>query len=399
MSSEAPEGWRLTKLGEIAGLSGGTTPSKAKDAYWANGSVPWATPSDITSLPLGQTRIAGTETHITELALKECSLRLNAPGTVLMTSRATIGHAAINDVPMTTNQGFLTLTCSEDSDPDFLCQWLNANRSALTAAAGGSTFKELSRGTAKLLPILLPPLDEQRRIAEVLRSVDEAIEAQDKVCRQLSAAFTGALEACFSAAEWPSYHLGDLCQSIQVGIVVKPAAYYVESGGVPALRSLNVLENRLALDDLVYISEAGHQANQKSSLRAGDVVTRRTGEPGKTAMIPSGFEAGLNCIDIIFSRPKDCLRSAYLSFFMNSKAAKRQVAGLQGGLAQQHLNVGEMKKLMLPLPDLRVQDQTVEVLDDMWASLESSRHSLLKLSALRANLAADLLSGRVRVPA
>ena len=84
---------------------------------------------------------------------------------------------------------------------------------------------------------------------------------------------------------------------------------------------------------------------------------------------------------------------------MNSKAAKRQVAGLQGGLAQQHLNVGEMKKLMLPLPDLRVQDQTVEVLDDMWASLESSRHSLLKLSALRANLAADLLSGRVRVPA
>lgn len=245
----------------------------------------------------------------------------------------------------------------------------------------------------------LPPLAEQRRIAEVLRSVDEATEAQDRVCRQLSVAFNATLEACLAAAEWPAHRLGDLCDSIQVGIVVKPASYYVDSGGVPALRSLNVLENRLALDDLVYISEAGHSANQKSALRAGDVVTRRTGEPGKTAMIPSGFESGLNCIDIIFSRPKDCLHPAYLSFFMNSVSAKRQVAGLQGGLAQQHLNVGEMKKLVLPLPDLQTQVHTAEVLDDISANMEAARLALLKLSSLKANLASDLLSGRVRVPA
>lgn len=399
MSSEAPEGWRLVKLGEIAALSGGTTPSKSNDAYWTEGTVPWATPSDITSLPLGQTRIAATEAHIAAIALKECSLKLTPPGTVLMTSRATIGYAAINDVPMTTNQGFLNFNCSSDCDPAFLCHWLNSNRGPLTAAAGGSTFKELSRGTAKLLPILLPPLDEQRRIAEVLRSIDESIAAQERVSRQLSVAFTSTLETCFIAVGWPPHPLGDLCESIQVGIVVRPASYYVENGGIPALRSLNVLENRLALDDLVFISDAGHAANQKSSLRAGDVVTRRTGEPGKTAMIPAGFESGLNCIDIIFSRPKDCLRAAYLSFFMNSDAAKRQVAGLQGGLAQQHLNVGEMKKLVLPLADLRTQDRIVEVLDDMWTGMEASRHALVKLSALKANLASDLLSGRVRVPA
>lgn len=399
MSSEAPEGWHLAKLGEIAALSGGTTPPKSKDAYWTQGDVPWATPSDVTSLPLGQARIAATEARVAELALKECSLKLNPTGTVLMTSRATIGYAVINDVPMATNQGFLNFTCFDDCDPRFLCHWLNANRGLLTAAAGGSTFKELSRGTAKLLPISLPPLDEQQRIADVLRSVDDAAGSQERVCRQMSAAFTSTLEGCFTVAEWPAHHLGDLCESVQVGIVVKPASYYVDSGGVPALRSLNVLENRLALDDLVYISEAGHEVNQKSSLRAGDVVTRRTGEPGKTAMIPSGFDSGLNCIDIIFSRPKDCLRSAYLSFFMNSEAAKRQVAGLQGGLAQQHLNVGEMKKLVLPLPDLETQDQTVEILNDIWVSMEAARHALLKLSALKASLASDLLSGRVRVSA
>lgn len=280
----------------------------------------------------------------------------------------------------------------------YLAGWSKVRDQAISLMEGTSGRQRVPNWAFDQIEAAIPPLDEQRRIAEVLRSVDRTIEAQDKVCSQLSAAFTSTLEACFTAADWPAHPLGDLCESIQVGIVVRPASYYVDSGGIPALRSLNVLENRLALGDLVYISEAGHAANQKSSLRAGDVVTRRTGEPGKTAMIPAGFEGGLNCIDIIFSRPKDHLRSAYMSFFMNSDAAKRQVAGLQGGLAQQHLNVGEMKKLLLPLPDLQVQDRTVEVLDDVWTSMEASRHALLKLFTLRGGLVSDLLSGRVRVP-
>lgn len=301
---------------------------------------------------------------------------------------ATVVDVAIARARKGVDQRFLSYAVSDRSF-----------RELALGAASGTTRSRVSRSNLGALPILLPPLDEQRRIAEVLRSVGGAIEAQEKVCRQLTAAFISTLEACFTAADWPAHPLGDLCESIQVGIVVRPASYYVDSGGIPALRSLNVLENRLALDDLVYISEAGHAANRKSSLRAGDVVTRRTGEPGKTAMIPLGFENGLNCIDIIFSRPKDCLRSAYLSFFMNSDAAKRQVASLQGGLAQQHLNVGEMKKIRVPLPDLQTQDRTVAVLADIWTSMEASRHALQKLSAFAPNLASDLLSGRIRVPA
>jgi type I restriction enzyme S subunit len=164
-------------LGEVARLGGGTTPSRAEAAYWEGATVPWATPSDITSLPAGVISIAITESKITERALAECSLPLNPPGTVLMTSRATIGFVAKSTVPMTTNQGFITFAVGQDLDADFLSQWLIAQRPNLVAAAGGSTFKELSRGTAKLLPICLPPLDEQRRIAEVLWSVDEAIAA------------------------------------------------------------------------------------------------------------------------------------------------------------------------------------------------------------------------------
>lgn len=174
---ELPRGWRSLRLGDVARLGGGTTPSRNDAGYWDGGTIPWATPSDITSLPSGLGTIDQTESMVSERALAECSLPLNPPGTVLMTSRATIGYAAINTVPMTTNQGFITFRAGEDLDPEFLLQWLIAQRPNLVAAAGGSTFKELSRGTAKLLPILMPPIDEQRRIAEVLRSVDDAIVA------------------------------------------------------------------------------------------------------------------------------------------------------------------------------------------------------------------------------
>jgi type I restriction enzyme S subunit len=280
--------------------------------------------------------------------------------------------------------------------------YLRGGTETLQKATTG--IRNLDFKTYLQTPVFLPPLDEQRRIAEVLLSVDRAIAAQSEVCDQTEITFNSLANASFAAGNeassnvWPISPLGDLCESIQVGIVVRPASYYVEIGGIPTLRSLNVGENRLDLDDLVYISTDGHRLNSKSSLRPGDVVTRRTGEPGKTAVIPPLFPNGLNCIDIIFSRPTDKLRAAFLSFFMNSDAAKRQVTGLQGGLAQQHLNVGEMRKLKVPQPAVHVQDEVVETLKSASDRVEGEKALLDRLLSLRSAIGVDLLSGRVRVP-
>jgi type I restriction enzyme S subunit len=223
MFDAEPDGWKPTTLGAIATLGGGTTPPKSEEYFWTDGSIPWATPSDITSLTNGESRITATEMAVTERALKECSLTLNAPGTVLMTSRATIGYAALNDVPMTTNQGFITFRCGDNADPEFLLYWLASKRDFLIAAAGGSTFKELSRGTAKLLPISLPPLDEQRRIAEVLRSVDKAIATTEQVERRLLTISFEAVEALVVRGLAPSD-----TRSTEIGEV--PVAWEVTLG-------------------------------------------------------------------------------------------------------------------------------------------------------------------------
>lgn len=253
----------------------------------------------------------------------------------------------------------------------------------------------------------IPPLLEQRAIMEVLGAVDDAIAKAEAYCSQLHETTEVLSEALFLNIDphtsvqrsivWNWSTLEKEMASIQVGIVVKPASYYVQSGGVPALRSLNVRENRLHLDSLIRISAEGHKLNKKSALRAGDIVTVRTGEPGKTAFIPKDV-GELNCIDIIFSRPGPNVRGEYVSFFMNSRIAKRQIAVLQGGLAQQHLNVGEMKRIKVPVPPLAEQDRIVAILNSIWQRIQDEEIALKQLSAVRATLEGELLSGRLALP-
>ena len=302
------------------------------------------------------------------------------------------------------NQRVLKLSSARPDaiDEGYLFYRVQPALSELEQTISGTTVKHLSTKDLKRLVWKLPPLDEQRRIAEVLRSVDEAIAAQSAVCshlRQATDDLADELYACEIAECADSLTAyGDACETVQVGIVVKPASYYVDDGGVPALRSTNIRRNQIEFLALVQLSHEGHEFNRKSSLRAGDVVTIRTGEPGKTAVIPHDAPSPLNCIDIIFSRPKPHLRPHFAAYFINSSTARRQILGAQGGLAQQHFNVGEMKKLKLPVPDLARQDRLIEVLDAAWQSVRVEEAQLAALQSTKAGLMPSILSGRVRVP-
>ena len=118
----------------------------------------------------------------------------------------------------------------------------------------------------------LPPLDEQRRIAEILTAVEEANQYWGLVLKNLNILRDILSFELFkhNSAEIPKIKCSDLCDEIVVGIVIKPASWYIDSGGVPALRSLNVFPNRYDLQDLVYLSRDGHEQHSKSQLRKGD---------------------------------------------------------------------------------------------------------------------------------
>lgn len=177
---------------------------------------------------------------------------------------------------------------------------------------------------------------------------------------------------------WRQTTVNDVCERVSVGIVIKPAQYYVDDdSGVRAFRSANVDENRIVDSNWVYLSHAGHAANLSSALEAGDVLVVRSGAPGTSCVVPPEF-AGSNCIDLICARPNlQEILPEYLSAYTNSAVGKQHVAGNQSGLAQKHFNVGAYKRMHLLLPPISEQRKIVEILRPWDKAIE-------KLEELRA---------------
>ena len=173
-----PEHWKAVRLGEVTEIFKGGTPKRSVEKYF-QGDVPWAIPTDITALDSGL-YIDDTNTHISEEALGKSAARLLPAGTVLLTSRATIGETAIPTIPMATNQGFANFLCKEMLLNIYLAYYLRNIKQRLKDLASGSTFKEITKGTLLNVKIPLPPLPEQRAIAHVLQTIQEAKAARQR---------------------------------------------------------------------------------------------------------------------------------------------------------------------------------------------------------------------------
>ncbi|MUU25153.1 restriction endonuclease subunit S, partial [Helicobacter pylori] len=157
-----PLNWEKIRLGDIAEIIGGGTPSTQITSFW-NGSINWFTPTEI-----GITKyVYKSQRTITPLGLKKSSAKLLPIGTILLTSRASIGDCAILKVVATTNQGFQSLIPLEKINNEFLYYLMLTLKNKLLKLASGSTFLEVSPNKIKNLLIPLPPLNEQIAIANI----------------------------------------------------------------------------------------------------------------------------------------------------------------------------------------------------------------------------------------
>lgn len=166
--------WEVRKLGEIAEIVSGGTPSTRIGEYW-NGNINWCIPTDITSTP-GK-YLYTTEKRITELGLKNSSATLLPKGTLLLCSRATIGEVKIAADVVSTNQGSKSLICFDQVYNEFLYYLLLTMKSKLIEKAIGSTFLEITKKEMSLIEIRLPTVSEQTAIAEILSDMDAEIAA------------------------------------------------------------------------------------------------------------------------------------------------------------------------------------------------------------------------------
>jgi restriction endonuclease S subunit len=196
--------------------------------------------------------------------------------------------------------------------------------------------------------------------------------------------------------EWETRPCSEVSERIMVGIVIRPTQYYVRHG-VPAFRSANIRENGITDSDLVFISEASNALLAKSQTRAGDILTVRTGYPGTSAVVGPAH-AGCNCIDILITRPSKKVSPDFLAIWINSSFGKEQVLRNQGGLAQKHFNVGDMRNLVVALPPFPEQRAIAEALSDVDGLLRGLDRLIAKKRDLKQAAMQQLLTGQTRLP-
>lgn len=181
----APENWTTLAVGEAFEIVGGGTPRKGEERYWNEGTINWYTPSDLTSA--NTTFMDASSLQITQEGLQKSSAQLFPPFSVMMTSRATLGVISINTTEASTNQGFITCIPNARVPLSFLYQWLRANVPLFVAQASGSTFKEITKGTFRKLPVTLPSPELVALYEERTRSMLELMLRLERSQRLLKA--------------------------------------------------------------------------------------------------------------------------------------------------------------------------------------------------------------------
>ena len=173
------EEWKECTLSDLGTIVGGATPSTKDSSNYENGSIAWITPKDLSTYT--ERFISHGERNITEKGLKSCSAQLMPPNSILFTSRAPIGYIAIAKNEVCTNQGFKSIVPNKDTDFMFLYYLLRYNKDNIENLGSGTTFKEVSGSTMRNVPVKVPPLPTQKKIAAILSSLDDKIELNNKI--------------------------------------------------------------------------------------------------------------------------------------------------------------------------------------------------------------------------
>jgi type I restriction enzyme S subunit len=194
--------WKEYKVEDFCEVIGGGTPSTKEESYYG-GSYSWITPRDLTNHK--NRFISKGERNITELGLRNSSARMLPKNSILLTSRAPIGYLAIAENEVCTNQGFKSLTVNpEIADYNFVYYLIKSNIERIKGLGTGTTFAEISGSVVKNLKFFIPSLPTQTAIAEILSSLDDKIELNNKINQNLENLAQTLFKRWFIDFEFPN---------------------------------------------------------------------------------------------------------------------------------------------------------------------------------------------------
>lgn len=386
MSGDVPDGWRKAELGALCHIAIGGTPSRHKPEYWAadDEGHPWVAISD-----LREPVVLRTKERITDAGVVNSNVKPVPAGTVLMSFKLTIGRVAIAGTDLYTNEAIAAFQPSGDLDNLFLPYWLEH---IVADAETDQAIKGVTLNKKKLAALsgTLPSLDEQRRIAEVLRSVDEAIAANEAVAVQARRTYQTALTELVGSGldHWETVCLGQIATFVN-GRGFKPHEWCDE--GFPIIR----IQNLNGGTDFNYYSG---EFNPKILVRPGDLLFAWSGSRGTSfgPHIWRGPEGVLNyhTWKVVPVAPED---RDYLYFALRhlTKKIEDEAHGASALVHMQKAYVVDYE-IQLPPPDERIA--IAATLIDLQEAANHADQVYREARAMKGHLMSDLLSGRVRVP-
>lgn len=390
--------WNTVKLGDVCKIVSGATPKTSNPAFWG-GDVPWITPKDLSGYE--QKYINDTSRKITNAGLKSCSANILPPYSVLFSSRAPIGLIAINSIPVCTNQGFKSMVpCNHCLSPDYLYWWLKTHRDSIQQKGRGATFKEVSKKIVEDLLIPLPPLVEQKRIAEIL----DAADALRSKCRESLALLNTLLQSTFldmfgnpvtNPMGWKMGVIGDLLKSATYGTSKKADP---ENGLYPILRMNNITySGDWDFSDLKYI-DLDAKDLPKYLVHRDEILFNRTNSKelvGKTAVFrrnePMAFAGYL--IKAIVNKSAD---PEYISAFMNTPQTKTFLRNkCKSIVGMANINAKEFQKIPIPKPPIDLQCHFAAIVKSIEHQKTRMRSHLTELDKLFASLQQRAFNGEL----
>lgn len=395
MLSEVPEGWIGKALGDVCAINMGQSPKS----------------SDVNDEQLGMPFLQGCAEFgdyvPTPKAWITKPLKVAEEGDILFSVRAPVGKMNIAPVQLCIGRGLCAIN-SESAEQSFLKYLLAYITPKISSQSQGSTFQAVNKKQIHEAPVLLPPRNEQHRVAEILSSVDASIQATQAVIEQAERVKRGLMEELLTGGlgseaiergevpeGWKKTVVGEACQKVSVGIASSTTHAYTDSG-VPLLRNQNIKYGFIDDTEVLEITREFDEQNASKRLRAGDVISMRTGYTGASALVDERFD-GCQSFTTLISRPKsELLRSMYLVHWMNSPLGRRLVKRLEVGGAQANLNAGTLKKFPLLLPSLSLQEEIVERIDSLTKIIVDNERTLVQQALTKKGLMNDLLTGKVR---
>lgn len=350
LSNSMPEGtYKMVSLGDksLFRVESGGTPSSNIPEYW-DGNIRWATLVDLPAANL-ITELKDTERTISPLGLEKSSAKLLPSGTVLVSTRATIGRVAIAECETATNQGFKNIIVIDDTKVSnrFVAYMMTALADRMVSLASGGTFKEISKSNFLTLSIPLPPLEKQEQIVAELDGYQKIVDG----AQQIIDAYKPTIGI---DPTWEKVKLGDIC-NLTYGYTDTAK----ESGSARFVRITDIDEKGLLRDENKRYVDLIEQ-NNAFLLHRGDLLVARTGATyGKTLYFDTDETAVFASFLIKLDLP-EYIDHYFYWIFAQTQNYWDQANRLVSGGAQPQFNANAIKQLVIPIPPLDVQKSIVK---------------------------------------